>query len=174
MPTARAGFASSCSCCILLEVSGLEWCCSCSDPFDLPAAPELQCGPARRARLSGTRWARCRVTSPTPSRSSPTTSARSRSSRQVCLLGVGCRSTARRIGSLHGGWHAQQAPTLPGTLVCHFPDAPALPPRRPPAQAFSSYLLIAWVSTNVIFVALVTMFSNTTWEVRAGSSALGV
>jgi chitin synthase len=32
------------------------------------------------------------------------------------------------------------------------------------AQAFSSYLLIAWVSTNVIFVAAATILSNSTWE----------
>ena len=31
-------------------------------------------------------------------------------------------------------------------------------------QAFSSYLLIAWVSTNVIFVAAATILSNSTWE----------
>lgn len=41
-------------------------------------------------------------------------------------------------------------------------------------QAFSSYLLIAWVSTNVIFVAAVTMFSNTSWEVSAGHRAPGL
>ncbi|PRW61415.1 chitin synthase 1 [Chlorella sorokiniana] len=31
-------------------------------------------------------------------------------------------------------------------------------------RAFSSYLLIAWVSTNVIFVAAATILSNSTWE----------
>ena len=41
--------------------------------------------------------------------------------------------------------------------------APPPRPARPP-QAFSSYLLIAWVSTNVIFVAAATILSNSTWE----------
>ena len=34
-------------------------------------------------------------------------------------------------------------------------------------KAFSSYLLIAWVSTNVIFVAAITMFAGTSWETCA-------
>lgn len=35
---------------------------------------------------------------------------------------------------------------------------------HPHAQAFSSYLLIAWVTTNVIFVTVIIMFCNYTWE----------
>lgn len=34
-------------------------------------------------------------------------------------------------------------------------------------QAFASYLLIAWVSTNVLFVGAATILSNSTWETCA-------
>jgi hypothetical protein len=34
-------------------------------------------------------------------------------------------------------------------------------------QAFSSYLLIAWVSTNVFFVIAATVFANSSWETCA-------
>ena len=46
-----------------------------------------------------------------------------------------------------------------------------LAPRPPPLQAFSSYLLIAWVSTNVIFVAASTLLANSTWETCAMTEA---
>lgn len=51
------------------------------------------------------------------------------------------------------------------TLHLHFTSSTPTP--HPTPQAFSSYLLIAWVSTNVIFVAAATTFSNYTWETCA-------
>ena len=89
---------------------------------------------------------------------------------------------ARRTGGCVGGARpaaCQRAPQLhslaPPRAACPptrraRPATPrrARPPARAPArQAFSSYLLIAWVSTNVIFVAAATILSNSTWETCA-------
>lgn len=71
-------------------------------------------------------------------------------------------------------WHARsrfQPTGLPPTTTCPPPHPP--PHSNPARQAFSSYLLIAWVSTNVIFVVLVTMFSSYTWEVRGAAGGEG-
>lgn len=53
--------------------------------------------------------------------------------------------------------------SLPLTLLPSLACCPAASPCSW-VQAFSSYLLIAWVSTNVIFVAAATILSNSTWE----------
>ena len=57
------------------------------------------------------------------------------------------------------------------TMQSHLTDAKAVAAynakKEQKLRAFSSYLLIAWVSTNVIFVWVVLMFSSYTWEVCA-------
>ena len=42
--------------------------------------------------------------------------------------------------------------------------APRPLPTRP--QAFATYLLIAWLTTNIIFAQVVSIVSDLSWEVR--------
>ena len=68
----------------------------------------------------------------------------------LSLRWVNCAHDARRAG-----------------IASHGPYQPAFSCCPASCQAFSSYLLIAWVSTNVIFVAAATILSNSTWETCA-------
>lgn len=87
------------------------------------------------------------------------------------VLGMsgGRYSGDRCSGLAFNSWgpYCVAADVVSNSAVKHWYQPGAAPPAPlPPLQAFATYLLIAWLTTNIIFAQIVNILSALEWEVR--------
>lgn len=75
--------------------------------------------------------------------------------REICARTAG--ASIARLAACQCQGRAVQSLGSDGCLPC---------PRL--LQAFATYLLIAWLTTNIIFAQVVSIVSNLSWEVSRG------